>query len=84
VSFDFELTAQRGLGDPLPPTLRIALAPGTVTLTWLNTGTFNLYSTPSLSPPSWSLVSPGATLSGNTWSLALPGAGTRFFRLQSP
>ena len=73
---------------PVPPTLSIIHEPilGRVTLSWPDTGAFNLYSTPSLAAPvTWTPFVGTPVLNAGTWSLSIPvPAVPQFFRLRSP
>ena len=71
--------------EPLP-LLRIFLKAQNITLAWPNPSTdFELQTSPSLSPPSWTTVAAPPVLVGGekqvTWGAA---NGTRFFRLERP
>ena len=67
------------------PTLFIALSAGDVLLSWpTNAGVFNLQTTPELSPPVWTNLSPqpGLLVTGALYQATLPvGSSNALFRL---
>ena len=73
---------------PVPPVLSIVNEPdlGRITLSWPDTGAFNLYSTPSLAAPvTWTPFVGTPVLNAGTWLLSIPTpANPLFFRLQWP
>ncbi len=66
--------------------LSVARSGSNVVLSWPIAPTgFRLYSTPSLSPASWSLVNVNPTVSSGQNTVSLPDStGMQFFRLQRP
>jgi hypothetical protein len=68
------------------PQLSVSSSPGNIVLSWpARQATFQLQSTASLAPASWTAVSTPPVQNGVTMTVTLPaGAGTQYFRLIGP
>ena len=69
-----------------PPELSVSSGAGNVVISWPSVwGTYQLQSTASLAPSSWTSVTNPPVLNGSTITVTLPLSGnTKFFRLAGP